>query len=59
MFTASIRTCGHVSLFEGSYDACMALVHAVEAFPKDYVSVEVYDCETLDVKYKKISTYWA
>ena len=60
LFTAVIRNCGgHANLFEGSYDACMALVHAVEVFEQDYTSVEVYESDILDTKYKKVSPFWA
>lgn len=47
-----------VSLFEGNYDACMGLAHALERFPSDVVSLEVYDSETMEEKYKWKSPEW-
>ena len=60
MFTTRILTPGDkVTFFEGSYDACMTLAHAVEAFPQDYVVVEVYVTHTTETKYQNKSDFWA
>ena len=58
MFTAKITTCSGSLLFEGSYDACMNLVHSVEGFDKDYVRVEVWDTDSGITKYVKKNSYW-
>ena len=60
MFATRITTpSNHVPLFEWDYDSCMTLAHAVERFPSDVVSVEVYNTDTLDTTYKWESPDWA
>lgn len=59
MFTAKIKTCSGYLLFEGDYDKCMSLVHAVMAFDKDYVEVEVWDTDTAETKFRKKNEYWS
>lgn len=59
MFTMRLKTGGEkIALFEGSYDDCMALAHAIERFPLDYIEVEVYNSETLETKYRHLSPKW-
>lgn len=58
MYTVHVRKPGGpVALFEGSYDACMTLAHAMEAFPSDVVRIEVVD-DNCDIKYKWLSPDW-
>lgn len=60
MFTLRLEEVGrHISLFEGAYGDCITLAHAIERFPVDYISLEVYDNETGKVYYHKLSPHWA
>jgi hypothetical protein len=56
-FTVHVKKPGGDCLFEGSYDACMTLAHAMEAFPQDVVRLEVVD-DDADTCYKWLSPYW-
>jgi len=59
MFTLRITHVGNdVKLFEGNYDDCMGLAHAIERFPQDYVTVEIYDTDTCEEKYLRNSEFW-
>ena len=59
MFTLRITHVGNdVKLFEGNYDDCMRLAHAIERFPQDYVTVEIYDTDTCEEKYLRNSEFW-
>ena len=58
-YVAKITTNSGSLLFEGNYDKCMALVHSVEGFDKDYVRVEIWEDESGKTVYVKKNPYWS
>jgi len=61
MFTIRIKAAGNPTptLIEGTYDRVMAFAHALEVFPSDVVSVEVWNTDTMETTYKWESAEWA